>query len=93
MSALGAVLIPLAVVYIETKVERTRTKIESENAHAIEKMQEILKKNEEILSSIKEYEDKYREDIEALSKLRKSGTPLMTGKVNGTTASFDSVSL
>ena len=39
MSALGAVLIPLAVVYIETKVERTRTKIESENAHAIEKMQ------------------------------------------------------
>ena len=93
MSALGAVLIPLAVVYIETKVERTRTKIESENAHAIEKMQEILKKNEEILSSIKEYEDKYREDIEALSKLRKSGTPLMTGKVNGTTASFDRVSL
>lgn len=57
MSALGTVLIPLAVVYIETKVERTRTRIESENAEAIEEMKAILEENQKVLRSVKEFED------------------------------------
>lgn len=80
MSALGTILIPLAVVYIETKVERTRTKIESENAETIKKMSVILEENQKVLHSIKEFEDEYGEDIKALARVRRSNDNLLTGK-------------
>lgn len=83
MSALGTVLIPLAVVYIETKVERTRTRIESENAEAIEEMKAILEENQKVLRSVKEFEDTYGEDVKAFARIRRSSNTLLTGEMHG----------
>lgn len=83
MSALGTVLIPLAVVYIETKVEHTRTRIESENAEAIEEMKAILEENQKVLRSVKEFEDTYGEDVKAFARIRRSSNTLLTGEMHG----------
>lgn len=83
ISALGAVFVPLAVVYIENQVNRTRIRIESENAVAIQEMKEILEANQKVLSSVKEFENTYGEDIKELARVRRSSDNILSGEMHG----------